>query len=85
MARKAKKPKKVARPARKRRPYLQIVEGEWIEPVKRGFIHACCDCGLVHINDYHVGPRDRVQFKTRVDRRLTAAARRVGKIKITKG
>jgi len=80
MARKAKKPKPIRRPSRRRSPYLQIVEGEWIEPVKRGFVHACCDCALVHVTDYAIeggaGRAGRVQFRTRVDRRLTAAARR---------
>jgi hypothetical protein len=80
MARKAKKPKPIRRPRRRRSPYLQIVEGEWIEPVKRGFVHACCDCALVHVTDYAIeagaGRAGRVQFRTRVDRRLTAAARR---------
>jgi hypothetical protein len=89
MARKAKKPKRVSVPRRKRNPYHQIVEGEWIEPVKRGFIHQCCGCGLVHVTDYAIeagaGRAGRVQFRLRVDRRLTAAARRAGKIKITKG
>jgi hypothetical protein len=56
-------------------PYMQIHDGEWIEPIRRGFIHQCCDCALVHVTDYAV-EGGRVQFKTRVDRRLTAAARR---------
>jgi predicted component of type VI protein secretion system len=82
MAKKARKPKKLARPSKPRSsPYLQIYEGEWIEPAKRGFIHACCGCDLVHVTDYHVAPGDRVQFRTRVDRRLTAAARRAKKDK----
>lgn len=63
-------------------PYEQIVEGQWIEPVKRGFIHQCCDCALVHVTDYAIEDGRRVQFKTRVDGRRTAAARR--KFKFTK-
>ena len=81
MARKAKKPKRVARPNKPRAsPYVQIYEGEWIEPVKRGFIHACCECSLVHVTDYKIeggrGSAGRVKFRLRVDRRRTAAARR---------
>jgi hypothetical protein len=83
MARKQRKPKPIRRPVRRREPYHQIVEGEWIEPVKRGFIHACCGCALVHITDYAIedgaGRAGRVLFKTRVDRRLTAAARRANR------
>jgi Zn-finger protein len=67
--------------AKKREPYMQVHEGEWIEPVKRGFVHQCCDCALVHITDYAVEDGRRVQFKTRVDRRLTAAARRAFKFR----
>jgi hypothetical protein len=61
--------------SRRPRGYLQIVEGEWIAPVKRGFVHQCCDCALVHVTDYAVED-GWVWFRTRVDRRLTAAARR---------
>lgn len=70
--------------------YRQIVDGEWIEPARKGFIHQCCDCALVHITDYAVVdkrtgksvPYVTVQFKLRVDRRKTAASRR--KLKFTK-
>ncbi len=84
MARKAKKPRKVIEPRPVRADaYMQIHEGEWIEPVKRGFIHKCCECALVHVTDYAIeggrGRAGRVQFKTRVDRRRTAAARRAKK------
>lgn len=70
--------------------YIQIVEGEWVEPVHDGFIDQCCDCCLVHVVDYVVVDRKTrklvtnvaVQFKLRVDRRRTAASRR--KLKFTK-
>lgn len=65
---------------RRSEPYQQIYAGEWIEPVKRGFILACCGCALVHVTDYKIeagrGKAGRVLFRTRVDARLTAAARR---------
>ena len=64
--------------------YMQIHEGEWIEPQKRGFIDQCCDCRLVHVIDFEVVdrrtkekiPNAAVQFKLRVDRRKTSASRR---------
>lgn len=70
--------------------YIQIVEGEWIEPAKKGFIDQCCDCHLVHVIDFAVVdsrtkekiPHATVQFKLRVDRRKTAASRR--KLKFSK-
>lgn len=65
--------KKKRRP--KSRGYLQIAEGDLIEPAMRGFIHQCCDCALVHVINHYV-KNGRVQFTTRRDNRRTAAARR---------
>ena len=69
--------------------YQQIVEGEWIEPSRKGFIDQCCDCHLVHVIDFEVVDKNKkkipgatVQFKLRVDRRKTAASRR--KLKFSK-
>lgn len=64
--------------------YLQIVEGEWIEPNLSGFSDQCCDCCLVHNYDFAVVDAKtrepvkgvKVQFKLTVDRRKTAALRR---------
>lgn len=28
--------------------------GEWVQPVQRGYLLACCDCGLVHRMDFRV-------------------------------
>lgn len=66
------------------RGYLQIEEGDWIEPTLKGFVHQCCGCGLVHITDYAVVDRRTekrvrgvaVQFKLKIDNRRTAASRR---------
>jgi hypothetical protein len=57
------------------RGYLQITEGDWIQPVKKGFKHQCCDCAMVHTTDYRI-VEGSVQFRVKVDRRATAAARR---------
>lgn len=70
--------------------YMQIYEGEWIEPPKRGFTNQCCACGLVHVFDFVVIdrrtgeklPGTKIQFRLKVDRRKTAALRR--KFKFTK-
>ena len=68
--------------------YLQIEDGEWIEPTRR-FIDQCCSCGLTHIIDFEVVDKDKkkikgatVQFKLRIDQRKTAASRR--KLKFAK-
>ena len=70
--------------------YLQIVEGEWIQPVHKGFVSQCCHCALVHVYDFAVVdrrtkekiPHAAVQFKLRLDPRKTAASRR--KLKFSK-
>lgn len=38
---------------------------EWVQPVKRGYLMACCDCGLVHRMNFRiVGTRvQKVQFQ----------------------
>ncbi len=28
--------------------------GEWVQPVPRGYLLKCCDCGLVHRLDFRV-------------------------------
>jgi len=54
---------------------------EWIQPIRRGYRMACCDCGLVHginfrIVKYAAGKRAKVQFQAWRDERATAAKRR---------
>ena len=65
------------------RGYMQIEEGQWIEPTQRGFVNQCCDCGLVHVFDFAAVDSNKnklsgatVQFKVRIDRRKTSASRR---------
>jgi hypothetical protein len=66
----------MARKARPRRiAYLQVTDGEWIEPTMRGYKDRCCGCGLVHVVHYRVVD-GRVQFRAAVDARATAAVRR---------
>lgn len=60
--------------------YEQIYDGVWIEPVKRGFVHQCCGCGLTHITDYRVKD-GAIQFRVKIDNRKTAASRRKFKFK----
>lgn len=58
--------------------YYQITEGEWVQVVKRGYRHACCDCALTHILDHRM--RDgKLEIRYRTDRRATSAARRAFK------
>ena len=47
----------------------------WVQPVKRGYLMACCDCGLVHRMDFRVVD-GRVQFRAQRAPRLPAQRRR---------
>ncbi len=55
--------------------YDQLEDGDVVKPVMRNFRLACCDCGLVHRLDFKIKGR-HVEFRTRRDRRATAAMRR---------
>jgi hypothetical protein len=55
--------------------YRQVQDGEWVQPVRRGYKMACCDCSLVHRVDFRV-VNGRVQFRAYRDNRATAAKRR---------
>lgn len=49
--------------------------GEWVQPVRRGYKMACCDCGLVHQMDFRIKDK-RVQFRAFRDNRATGQFRR---------
>lgn len=34
--------------------FYDVKPGEWLTPVKTGYLMACCDCGLVHWLDFRV-------------------------------
>jgi hypothetical protein len=48
---------------------------QWVQPVRRGYKMAYCDCGLVHRMDFRV-VEGRVQFRVARDNRSTAMKRR---------
>ena len=49
--------------------------GEWVQPRRRGYKLACCDCGLVHRLDFRLW-RGRVQFRAFRNERSTGQMRR---------
>lgn len=49
--------------------------GEWVQPIRKGYKMACCDCGLVHTMDFRVH-KGRAQFRAFRNNRSTAAMRR---------
>ena len=66
---------------RKRRIYPSLEAGEWVQPIRKGYRMRCCDCGLVHIVDFHLlryagSRRGKIKFRLFRDNRATAAIRR---------
>ena len=60
--------------------YERPAAGQWVQPIRRGYKMACCDCGLVHKMDFRV-QNGRVQFRVYRDNRATAMIRRHDKRK----
>ena len=59
--------------------YPRPKDGEWVQPVRKGYKFMCCDCGLVHRMDFRLAKRGSglsIQFRAFRDKRATAAARR---------
>lgn len=56
--------------------YDEPKANEWVQPVRRGYKMACCDCGLVHEMDFRITPGNHIQFRVRRNNRSTAAMRR---------
>lgn len=59
--------------------YKTEVANRWVQPIKKGYRTACCDCGLVHEMDFRIVPYGsgrKVQFRVRRNDRATAAVRR---------
>ncbi|HSW70522.1 MAG TPA: hypothetical protein VLH77_00910 [Gammaproteobacteria bacterium] len=55
--------------------YKNVTEGEWVQPVMRGYKMMCCDCGAVHILNFRI-EGDSVQLQAFKDNRRTALSRR---------
>lgn len=48
---------------------------KWVQPVRRGYLMQCCDCGLVHRMNFRI-QKGRVQFKAQRAVAYTRKARR---------
>jgi hypothetical protein len=55
--------------------YPKASENEWIQPSRKGYKMACCDCGLVHELDFRLY-KGRIQLRGRRNNRATAQIRR---------
>jgi hypothetical protein len=59
--------------------YTEPQAGEWVQPVRKGYKMACCDCGLVHNLDFRIVETKRgkfIQFRAFRNERSTALMRR---------
>jgi hypothetical protein len=61
--------------------YSEPKSGQWVEPIRRKYKLACCDCGLVHALNFRLIKNDhgrgkRIQFKAYRDYRATGQVRR---------
>lgn len=65
----------------KRVRYPKPEAGEWVQPVKRAYKMACCDCGLVHSMHFRVH-NGRAQFKAYRDQKRTSRLRKQSRIRI---
>lgn len=55
--------------------FYQVTAGEWIQPIRKGYKLACCDCGLVHNLDFRLRNK-KIQFRAFRNNRSTALIRR---------
>ncbi len=51
---------------------------EWVQPVRKNYQLACCDCGLVHAVDFRIF-KGRIQWRMRRNNRATGQMRRHAK------
>jgi len=60
--------------------YKHEVAGRWIQPRRRGYKLACCDCGLVHRMNFRLvtsaNGGKTIQFQVFRDNRATGQIRR---------
>lgn len=65
------------------RAYDKVTDGEWVQPVRRGYKMACCDCGLVHVINFRIR-KGRIQLQASRNARSTAMKRRHDRAKARK-
>jgi hypothetical protein len=59
--------------------YSKPKNGEWVQPIRKGYRLMCCDCGLVHKMDFRIVHTTRgkfIQFRAFRNDKSTALARR---------
>lgn len=64
----------------KEEDFKKIIDGEWVQPIRNGYLFKCCDCELVHSMDFRIVKSGRgsfIQFRaTRKPRSIASPAPR---------
>lgn len=58
--------------------FPDVGAGEWVQPVRSGYLMECCDCGLVHRLDFRLvkwGKGKKIQFRAFRDEKATKRQR----------
>lgn len=42
--------------------FKQVASGEWVQPIRKGYLFKCCDCSLIHSMDFRIAKNGRGQF-----------------------
>lgn len=74
-------PRSMLKSPRLKREYEKPKAGEWVQPIRKGYKLACCDCGLVHTMNFRIKD-GRAQFAVWRNNRATAAMRKANQITI---
>ena len=67
--------------------YEEPAENEWVQPIRKGYKLACCDCGLVHDVDFRAIKTKRgsfIQFRVRRNGKATGGMRAGRGIKVVR-
>lgn len=63
----------------KEKSFPKVMEAEWVQPIRKGYGMACCDCGLVHRLNFRLRSTTRgmfIQFQAFRDDKATRNLRR---------
>lgn len=72
----------------KHKKFIPAKDMEWIQPQQKGYLMACCDCGLVHGMDFRIvaNPKNKkkqkVQFRAWRAPKYTAMLRKKNGTKV---
>ena len=61
--------------------YPAVQNGEWIQPIRKGYKMSCCDCGLVHVLNFRLR-KGRIQLQAFRDNRATGQKRRYSQLMV---